>query len=311
MTDLSQAIEKVGIPSHDLYDMPDSPLTFPDGAHYRMEISGIERLSSIEAVVDEMQKRNVPVHRLVMTVMGATLLPMDELKAMAQVAHDAKLEVVVTPGPRAAWDVGSKQQASPEGRRSGGRIRGSDNLYAMLSDYLRIAEAGFRGFLVWDEGMLYLLNQMRQNGDFPKDTVFKASVYSGHGNPAAAKVLEMLGANTFNPLGDLTRPMLSAIRATVKIPMDVYAYVFDSFGSMNRFWEAAEIARIAAPVYFKLEPGANDSDLYQGWVSPDFHAFWCREKVRYCQIIMELIGRSGIPVKTSKVGVEDLAIPQP
>ncbi|MCL5961530.1 MAG: hypothetical protein M1358_19830 [Chloroflexi bacterium] len=311
MADLRRAMEKYGIPSHDLYEMPSSPLTFPDGAHYRLEISGVERLSSMEAIVEEMNKRNVPVHRLIITVMGSTLLPMDELKAMARLAHDAKLEVIVTPGPRSGWDIGAKQQASFEGKVSGGRLRGSDNLYAMISDYFRVAEAGFRGFLVWDEGLLWLLNQMRENGEFPKDSVFKASVYTGHGNAAGAKVLEMLGANTFNPLGDLTRPMLASIRSAVKIPMDVYAYVFDSFGGMNRFWEAAEIARISAPCYFKLEPGENDFGLYQPWVSPDFHAFWCREKVRYCEIMMELIGRTNQELRTSKVGVADLAIPRP
>jgi len=30
-------IEKYGIPARDLYDIPTSGATFPDGAHYRME----------------------------------------------------------------------------------------------------------------------------------------------------------------------------------------------------------------------------------------------------------------------------------
>ena len=37
--------------------------------------------------------------------------------------------------------------------------------------------------------------------------------------------------------------------------MDVYLSVPDSFGGMFRAYEAAEIARVAAPVYFKYEPG--------------------------------------------------------
>ena len=35
-------MEKAGMPSGDLYELPTSPKTFPDGAHYRVEISGME-----------------------------------------------------------------------------------------------------------------------------------------------------------------------------------------------------------------------------------------------------------------------------
>ncbi|MBU7048111.1 MAG: hypothetical protein HXS54_16880, partial [Theionarchaea archaeon] len=62
---IRNAMEKHGIPGRDLYELPTSPLTFPDGAHYRMEISGVERLSTLEALVDEMEKRDVPIHRLI------------------------------------------------------------------------------------------------------------------------------------------------------------------------------------------------------------------------------------------------------
>jgi len=41
-------MEKHGIPGRDLYALPSSGRTFPDGAHYRMEIAGIERASTLE-----------------------------------------------------------------------------------------------------------------------------------------------------------------------------------------------------------------------------------------------------------------------
>ena len=37
--------------------------------------------------------------------------------------------------------------------------------------------------------------------------------------------------------------------------MDVYLTIVDAMGGFNRFWEAAEIARVSAPCYFKFEPG--------------------------------------------------------
>lgn len=225
MEKVKKAIEKTGIPGRDIYEIPNSDKTFPDGAHYRMEISGVERPSTLEALIDEVNKRNIPVHRLISTVMGSTLLDKKELKSFAKMAFDAEMEVIITPGPRAFWDLG-KQIATPEGALSGLRVRGSDNLNLLVSDIMRCINIGFRGFLVWDEGVLYLLNKMRENGDIPSDVVFKVSIYAGHANAAGAKVLESLGADTFNPVGDLTLPMLASIRKAADIPIWISMFFY-------------------------------------------------------------------------------------
>ncbi|MCG2826587.1 MAG: hypothetical protein L6265_08370, partial [Thermoplasmatales archaeon] len=202
MDEIRKSMEKIGIPGRDLYDLPTSDKTFPDGANYRMEISGIEHFSTLEAVVDEAEKRDVPIHRLISTVMGSTLLDKKELTSFAELARDAKMEVIITPGPRSSWDTG-RQLVTPEGGLSGLRIRGSDNLSYLIADIKRCIDIGFRGFLVTDEGALWLLSEMRKAGDIPKDVVFKVSIFAGHANAAGGKVLESLGADTFNPLGDL------------------------------------------------------------------------------------------------------------
>jgi hypothetical protein len=92
MKDVARMMEKVGIPGQDAYDLPSSTKTFPDGAHYRMEVSGVERPKVLEAVIDESRKRNIPIHRLISVVMGATLLDKAELKDFAQMAADACME---------------------------------------------------------------------------------------------------------------------------------------------------------------------------------------------------------------------------
>jgi len=96
--------------------------------------------------------------------------------------------------------------ATPEGAYSGIRVRGADYLSYTIADMLRAMEAGVRGFLVWDEGLLMVLVEMRRQGKIPADTFFKVSVFTGHANPAGAKVVENLGADTWNPLPDLTLP---------------------------------------------------------------------------------------------------------
>ncbi len=307
---IRRLMEKYGIPGRDAYELSNSPYTFPDGAHYRIEISGIERSSTLEAMIDEMNKQKVPVHRVIGMVMGATLLSKQELKDFAQMAHDTRIEVIVTPGPRSLWDQG-RQIATPEGALSGLRVRGSDNLSYIIADIFRCIEAGFRGFLIWDEGLLNLLSKMRAEGDIPKETTFKVSIFAGHANAAGAKVLETLGANTFNPVADMSLPMLASIRKAVKIPMDLHIYLFDSMGGFNRFWEGGELGRVCSPCYLKIEPGAGVGALYKPWVSPDSLSFLAREKVKQAEIIRELIERTAPDLKLSPQGPVDLAIPKP
>ncbi len=309
MEKIRKAMEKHGVPGRDLYELPTSKKRFPDKCHYRIEISGVERPSTLEALIDEMDKRNVPVHRLISMVMGATLLSDDEMERFARMAKDAKLEVIVTPGPRTLWDLGG-QIRTPEGAVSGIRFRGSDNLAYVIADIKRAMEFGFRGFLVVDEGLLWLLTEMRKAGDIPKDVVFKVSIFAGHANPAGAKVLEMLGADTFNPVADLPLPMLAALRKAVDMPIDVHVYLFDSFGGFNRIWETPEITRITAPCYYKIEPGASVGSLYKPWVSPDLLAFMAREKVKTAEMIISLIEKNYPEAKLSKIGAGDLAIPR-
>ena len=310
---IRSAMEHHGIPGRDLYDLPSSPLTFPDSAHYRMEISGVERLSTLEALVDEMEKRDVPVHRLISVVMGSTLLDDEELTAFAQLAKEKKMEVVLTPGPRSGWDTG-RQIATPEGGLSGARIRGSDNLSYLAADIVRCVEPGFRGFLVMDEGALWLFSKLREDGIIPKETIFKVSIYAGHGNPAGGKVLESLGADTFNPLGDLSLPMFAAIRKAIKIPIDVHVMLSESFGGFNRMWETPELARVSAPCYFKIEPGtalAIGSGIYRPWTAEPFLANLAREKVKYAETIRDIVEKIHPDVKLSEQGPKDLAIPRP
>jgi hypothetical protein len=185
-----------------------------------------------------------------------------------------------------------------------------EGLRAWIKDFERCTEAGFRGFLVPDEGLLWLMNELRRRSVVPAETIFKLSVFAGHANPAGAQVAEDLGADTFNPLADLTVPMLSAMRSAIGIPMDVYLCLVNSMGGFVRFYEAAEIARVAAPCYFKFEPGPSEEELYAPWNPPSYHDAMIRERVRNAAVTMELIERENPEIRCSPAGGEDLAIPR-
>lgn len=296
MDKIRRMIEKCNIPARDLYDLPTSGAAFPDGAHYRMEISGIESLPEMEALIDEMNKRKVPIHRVICMGKGTNLLTEKELRDLAWMGHDSQLELIVIPGPRANFDIGKHVQTD-WGRYSGVRVRGSDNISYFVADVQRCIDAGIHGFLFYGEDMVFLLNQMRENGDLPKDIIFKVSYTAGHANAAGAKLLESLGADSFNPITDLSLPMLASLRKVIKIPLDIVIVTFEILGDFNRFWEAPEIVRVCSPCYIKQElPSSCET---------------AREKVKYCQIIQELVGSINPKLKLSRQGPKDLRIPEP
>lgn len=302
-------MERQGIPGRDGYDLSSSPSTFPDGANYRFEIAGVERASTMEALLDEARKRNLTIHRVIATVGGSTYCDFEELKAIGEMARDEKVEVVMTVGHRKGWDVGAKESATPEGQMQGFRLRGSDHISYHIADIMRNIEAGHRGFLVYDEGVLFLLNKMRSAGMIPKETIFKFSVFGGYCSAAGAKVIESMGANSINPASDVSLPILSSIRKAVSIPLDVYIIVVDSFGGVFRAYEGPEIARISSPCYFKFEPGTSEADVYKPWVSEEWHRDFIRQKVKIASIVQEIMDRHAPGLKTSEKGASDLILP--
>lgn len=193
MKKIRDFMESMGIPGRDGYDLPTSEKTFPDGANWRFEIAGIERASTMEAMIAEARKRKVTIHRAIAAVGGSTYCDFEELKAMAQMAQDEQIEVIMTVGHRKGWDVGSKEISTPEGSMQGWRLRGSDHISYHIADMMRNIEAGFRGFLVYDEGVLLIINKMRQEGLIPAETIFKFSVFGGYCSAAGGKVIESMG----------------------------------------------------------------------------------------------------------------------
>jgi hypothetical protein len=303
-------MERAGMPEGDMYDLPTSTRTFPDGAHYRVEISGMETPKVLAATIDEAKKQGVPFHRSISVVRGASMLTREQLKEFAQIAHDNQVEVIMTPGPRPTWYTG-RQVATPEGAFSGLRMRGMDSVRHYIMEIERCIEIGFRGFLVWDEGVLSLLNTMKQNGDLPQDVIFKVSIYAGHANPAGVRLMESLGAGSCNPVADLSLPMLAAIRSVVSIPLDIHIQLWTSMGGYNRIYETPEIARVASPCYFKMEPGPGLA-MYMPWgTSEEGLAELGREKIRSIKNIIELIGETYPELKVSPQGPADLRVPLP
>ena len=82
--------------------------------------------------------------------------------------------MVLSVGPRAIYDTGAFVR-SKNGARIGYRLRGMENIVHALEDVLRAVDLGIRGFMVYDEGLLHVLNEMRRdsklNDSYIKHTV--------------------------------------------------------------------------------------------------------------------------------------------
>lgn len=299
-------MEKEGIPGTDGYELAASGKAFPDGANFRIEIAGVERASTMAAMIKEADKRNVVIHRAIAAVGGSTYCDAQELKDMAQMAKEASIETIMTVGHRKSWDAGAKEACTSEGQVQGPRHRGSDNVSYHIADIMRSIDLGFRGFLVYDEGVLFLLNKMRAEGLIPAETIFKWSVFGGCGSAAGAKVIEGMGANSLNPVCDVSRPILSSIRQAIDIPLDVYTIVPNSFGGSFRAYEMPEIAKVASPCYFKFEPGTSEADIYMPWVAEEWHENFIKEKVKIASIVMEIMDKHAPEMLTSPKGAKDL-----
>jgi hypothetical protein len=244
-----EALARLNLPEGDLYTLPTSNKRFEDGAQYRFEVPGIQGPSAMEALLEAVDKRGLMVHRITQTK-GVMTLTDAEISRMVRMAKDAGAELVLSIGPRATTDT-SASVNTIEGSRMGYRLRGQDQIVRSIEEIHRGSALGVSSYLVYDEGGLWALNEMKKAGDIPAETRFKVSAHTGHGNPCSARLLQEIGAYSFNPVRDIQLQMLAAIRAAVDMPLDVHTENPASSGGFIRHYEVPEMVRVAAPIYLK------------------------------------------------------------
>ena len=249
MKETREFLKSIGMPEGDAYDLPTSEKRFHDGGQYRFEVPGIQSPKVMEALLDEMDNYQISLHRVTQTK-GIMMLTDNEIMEMVKLAKDYGTDLILAIGPRATTDT-SASVNTPEGVRMGYRLRGQEQIVRAVEDVKRAAAFGCRSFLVYDEGCLWLLNEMRKAGEIPADCHFKISAHAGHGNPCSAKLLESIGANSINPVRDIQLQMLAAIRQAIDIPIDIHTENPKSTGGFIRHYEVPEMIRIAAPIYLK------------------------------------------------------------
>ncbi len=302
-------LRSIGLPDRDLSDLPDSAKRFPDGAQYRIEIPSTEGPRCLEAVLEEAERLDVRVHR-VSQGSGVFLQTDAELDELAARAAAARVEVSLFARPNAAWGTSAMARASA-GAVVAPAAHGQEQVIQALEDARRAAAHGFRSVLIADIGVLSAFTGLKEAGGLPTEMQAKISVMLPAANPPAARVLASLGASTLNLPTDLSLAQISAIRAAVDIPLDVYVEAPDSIGGFVRHHEIPELIRVAAPVYVKFGL-RNAPDVYPAGTHLEATTVaLSRERVRRARLGMELLARSGFEPVVSELGAEGLAVPVP
>ena len=156
-------LRSIGLPGGDAYDLPTSDKRFPDGAQYRFEVPGIQGPKVMAALLAEMDRYGINLHRVTQTK-GIMMLTDNEIIEMVRLAGEAQTDLILAIGPRATTDT-SASVHTEEGVRMGYRLRGQEQIVRAIEDVKRATAFGCHSFLVYDEGCLWVLNEMKKAGD--------------------------------------------------------------------------------------------------------------------------------------------------
>jgi hypothetical protein len=294
-------LKKIGMPQGDAFDMPSSDQRFPDGAAFRIEDPTVNSAETVAALLETAEKNGVTINRITETY-GMFRHTAAEIKEYCRLCHDYGCELLMSTGPRATYDTGATV-LSPQGARIGYRLRGMEQVIRGVEDIKRGYDLGVRGFLIYDEGMLWLVGQMRRDGALPKEIIFKTSAHLGQCNPCSFKLLESLGADSLNPVRDLQIPMIAALRQAIKTPLDIHTDNPPGSGGFIRAYEAPEIVRVAAPLHCKT------GNSVIGGHGEMTGAAEGKKMADQATIIVEMINKYYPNLKQSPKRTDDLRIP--
>lgn len=295
-------LSRHGLPAGDDRTLPASERSFAGGGRFGIELSSINNAAILRGALSLAREYGFRIHR-VDECRGIGRLPKADIVEMVRTCAGEGVGLILSVGPRAIYDIGGFVRSN-NGKRVGYRLRGLDNVVHAVDEVRRAADLGVRGFLVYDEGLLMLLGELRQAGELPVNAVFKASVHLGCANPLSARVYEKLGADTINPVPDLDLAMLREMRAAVACPLDLFSDTAEEAGGFLRTHEVADFVRVAAPIYLKC--GAI-SQPRQNHLPTETEL---RERIRQTACVVEALGRHDLAAAEVGKAERTLALPE-
>ncbi len=244
-------------PSSDNIKIEESKQSFDNGATYGIEIPVINSFSVLKKTISSLSDYNLQCDRFNETK-GVFLLSDSEISDMLALCRESNIGITFSLSARPEYDVSSSFYKSAFGMEQCRKLNNMRSISATLDEACRLATLGCRGLIVYDIGVLSLLNQMRTDGLLPSDMYFKASSHCMATNPFITQLLFQQGANSVTTVHDASISILQQTRKLcgnnhiLDIPIDVYA----DKGGFIRFNEIADIILTSSPCILKLGASA-------------------------------------------------------
>lgn len=251
-----QWLQENHYPFSDAIPQTASSQCFDNGALFGVEIPVVNSLDALEKTLKWLDHYQLPCDRFNET-QGSFLLPTREIQEMLALCAEKHIGMVFSLSPRPEYDPKASFYKSKFGLEQCRRLNNMDAITAALEEALRLADLGVRGLIVYDIGVLSLLQAMRAQGQLPSNMLFKASSHCMATNPLIAKILQDNGADSITVVHDASLAVLQEMRRLcpkllLDVPIDVYA----DKGGYIRFNEIADIVTLAAPVMLKVGASA-------------------------------------------------------
>lgn len=253
-----QVLTKHGIPFTDNLPVIKSPRQFKLGGDYGVEIPAINSFRSLNLIVNALKENGIYCTRFNETH-GSFLLSDGEIEDMLALCSESGYGITFGLGPRPEYDIKAALYRTKFGLELGRQLNNNDAISHSVAEAIRLTELGCRGIIVYDLGVLHILNLLRSKGDLPQDTVFKISSHCMVSSPHMAKIYRENGADSVTTVHDLSIGMLQEMRRicpdlVLDVPIDIYP----TKGGFIRFYDIAKIVEVASPVFLKM--GASSQD---------------------------------------------------
>lgn len=253
-----EMLTALGLPTGEPATPATSPVRFGDGGWYKWEVAGAFDAQSVVTLTGLLARHGVRLHQVTNTV-GTMRLLDAQIVDLVAVCREQRLQLRVAVGPRGMFDIGGQKLAGGTvAAASAYRLRGADQLAQGVEDVAHAIDLGVRGFLVFDEGLLLVLDGLRRAGLLPASVRFKASSNMGAANPAHVRLLAATGADSVNLQRDLDVRMVAAVRAATPVALDLHTDNPRQTGGFVRGYDVPELVRVGAPVYLKTGNAAQD-----------------------------------------------------
>jgi hypothetical protein len=274
-----------GYPVGDGIELTTSTEQYDGGGQYGVEIPVINSYRDLLQVTTCLDEAGITVTRYNETH-GSILLSDAEIKDMLALCRDRGEGILISLGPRPEYDIKSSFYRTSFGLEMGRQINNHDAFRACVEEAIRLTDLGCRGVIVYDLGVARVLAEMRADGTLPSDLVLKTSSHCMATNPFLAKIFAENGADSITTAHDLGLPVLQEMRRlNPGLPLDVPMDVYRTKGGFIRFYEAAEIVQVAAPVMLKIGASA------QGHPYDSVSDATTRERVARVTRTLEMLNR--------------------